>query len=155
MDDEEQPNKIFTSTFKGNFAAVKWFEANMEQTNPGKYRAIILKESSDSRTTLTVGNTTTTADESVKLVGVTPRPDFNKYKKELCRKAACQLIVLQHLARHLYEDGRMTIFRAFVISQFNYYSLVLYFCGATNTKELERIQFPALRFVFLDFESGC
>ena len=28
-----------------------------------------------------------------------------------------------------------------------------HFCGATNTKKLERIQFRALRFVFLDFES--
>ena len=31
--------------------------------------------------------------------------------------------------------------------------LVWHFCGATNTKKLERIQFRALRFVFLDFES--
>ena len=30
---------------------------------------------------------------------------------------------------------------------------VWHFCGATNTKKLERIQFRALRFVFLDFES--
>ena len=33
------------------------------------------------------------------------------------------------------------------------YSSVWRFCGATNTKKLERIQFRALRFVFLDFES--
>ena len=31
--------------------------------------------------------------------------------------------------------------------------MVWHFCGATNTKKLERIQFRALRFVFLDFES--
>ena len=47
----------------------------------------------------------------------------------------------------------MAIFRAFIISHFNYCPLVWHFCGATNTKKLERIQFRALRFVFLDFES--
>ena len=48
----------------------------------------------------------------------------------------------------------MAIFRAFIISHFNYCPLVWHFCGATNTKKLERIQFRALRCVFLDFESG-
>ena len=39
------------------------------------------------------------------------------------------------------------------MSHLNYCPLVWHFCGATNTKKLERIQFRALRFVFLDFES--
>ena len=47
----------------------------------------------------------------------------------------------------------MAIFRAFIVSHFNYCPLVWNFCGATNTKKLERIQFHALIFVFLDFES--
>ena len=70
---------------------MKWFDANMMQANPGK--GIILKEPSDSRTTLTVGNTTIMTDESVKLIGVhlDRHLDFNKQIKELCRKAACQL----------------------------------------------------------------
>ena len=134
--------------------AMKWFEANMMQANPGKFQAIILKEPSDSRTTLTVGNTIITTDESVKLLGVhlDRHLDFNKQIKERCRKAACQLNVLQRLARHLDQDGRMAIFRAFIMSHFNYCPLGWHFCGATNTKKLERIQFRALRFVFLDFE---
>ena len=130
-------------------------ESRWTNFNPGKFQAIILKEPSDSRTTLTVGNTTITTDESVKLLGVhlDRHLDFNKQIKELCRKAACQLNVLQRLARHLDQEGRMAIFRAFIISHFNYCPLVWHFCGATNTKKLERIQFRALRFVFLDFES--
>ena len=83
--------------------AMKWFEANMMQVNPGKFQAIILREPSDSRTTLTVGNTIITNVESVKLLRVhlDRHLDFNKQIKELCRKAACQLNVLQRLARHL------------------------------------------------------
>ena len=99
--------------------------------------------------------TTIMADESVKLIGVhlERHLDFNKQIKQLCRKAACQLNVLQRLARHLDQEGRMAIFRAFIVSHFNYCPLVWHFCGATNTKKLERIQFRALRCVFLDFES--
>ena len=75
--------------------AMKWFEANMMQANPGKFQAIILREPSESRTTLTVGNTIITTDDSVKLVGVHlyRHLDLNKQIKELCRKASCQLNV--------------------------------------------------------------
>ena len=102
--------------------AMKWFETNMMQANPSKFHAIILKEPSVSRTTLTVGNTVMTTDESAKLLGVhlDRHLDFNKQIKELCRKAARQLNVLQRLARHLDQEGRMAIFRAFIMSHFNY-----------------------------------
>ena len=135
--------------------AMKWFEASMMQADPSKFQAIILKEPCDSRTTLTVGKTTIMTDESVKLLGVhlDRRLDFNKQIKELCRKVACQLNVLQRLARHLDQEGRMAISRAFIMPHFKYYPLLCHFCGATNTSKLERIQFRALRFVFLDFES--
>ena len=121
----------------------------------GKFQAIILKESSDSRTTLTTGNTITTTDDSVKLLGVhlDRLLDFNKQIKELRRKTACQLNVLQRIARQLDQEGRMAIITAFIMSHFNYCHLVRHFCGATNTKKLERIQFRAIRFVLLDFES--
>ena len=151
----DSKQQVIDTLVAESITAMKWFEANMMQANPGKFQAIILKEPSDSRTTLTVGNTTITTDESVKLLGVhlDRHLDFNKQIEELCRKAACQLNVLQRLARHLDQEGRMAIFRAFIISHFNYCPLVWHFCGATNTKKLERIQFRALRFVFLDFES--
>ena len=151
----DSKQQVIDTLMAESTTAMKWFEANMMQANPGKFQAIILKEPSESRTTLTVGNTIITTDDSVKLLGVhlDRLLDFNKQIKELCRKAACQLNVLQRLARHLDQEGRMAIFRAFIMSHFNYCPLVWHFCGATNTKKLERIQFRALRFVFLDFES--
>ena len=151
----DSKQQVIDTLMAESTTAMKWFEANMMQANPGKFQAIILKEPSDSITTLTVGNTIMTTDDSVKLLGVhlDRLMDFNKQIKELCRKAACQLNVLQRLARHLDQDGQMAIFRAFIMSHFIYCLLVWHFCGATNTNQLERIQFCALRFVFLDFES--
>ena len=121
--------------------AMNCFEVNMMQANPGKYQAMILKEPSDSRTTFTVGNTIITTDESVTLLGIPldRHLDFNKQIKELCRTAVSQLNVLQRLARHLDQEGRMAIFKAFIMSHFNYCPLVWHFCSATDTKKLERI----------------
>ena len=47
----------------------------------------------------------------------------------------------------------MSIFRSFILAHFNHCALVWHFCGATNTKKLQRIQCSALRFVYLDFDS--
>ena len=66
----DSKQQVIDTLVAESITAMKWFEANMMQANPGKFQAIILKEPSDSRTTLTVGNTTITTDESVKLLGV-------------------------------------------------------------------------------------
>ena len=66
--------------------AMKLFEANMIQANPGKFQAIILKEPSDSRTMLTVDSTIITTGDSVKLLGVhlDRLLDVSKQIQELC-----------------------------------------------------------------------
>ena len=48
----------------------------------------------------------------------------------------------------------MSIFRCFVLSNFNYCSLVWNFCGAEYTSKMERIQFRALTFVYNDFNTS-
>ena len=66
----DSKQQIMDTVMAESTIAMKWFEANMMQANPGKFQAIILREPSDSRTTLTVGNTIITTDESVTLLGV-------------------------------------------------------------------------------------
>ena len=108
------------------------------------------------RTALTVGNTIITTDESVKLLEVhlDRHLDFNKQIKELCRKAACQLNVLQRLARHLDQDGRMAIFIIYVPLQLLPPGVALLRCYKHQETRTQTIQCTAaLRFVFLDFES--
>ena len=45
-------------------------------------------------------------------------------------------------------------FSVFVLSNFNYCSLVWNFCGAEYTSKMERIQFRALKFVYNDFNTS-
>ncbi len=112
----DSKQQVIDTLMAQSTTAMNWFKANMMQANPGKFQAIILREPSDSRTTLTVGNTIITTDESVELLEIhlDRHLDVNKQIKELCRKAASQLNVLQRLARHLDLDGRMAIFREFL-----------------------------------------
>ena len=49
--------------------------------------------------------------------------------------------------------GKLTNYYSFILSNFNYCSLVWHFCGESNTKKLEKIQVRALRFIYND--SDC
>ena len=135
--------------------AIKWFDTNRMEANSSKFQAITVNAAEDPRAHINLGDKVIIAESTVKLLGVhlDDHLNFNQQTKELCRKAASQLNVLQRLARHLDQGCRMSIFRAFILTHFNYCALVWHFCGATNTKKLERIQCRALRFVFLDFNS--
>ena len=58
------------------------------------------------------------------------------------------------VSHHIDEISRMSIFRCFVLSNFNYCSMVWNFCGAKYTSTMERIQFRALKFVYNDFNTS-
>ena len=135
--------------------AIKWFDTNMMEANPSKFQAITIDAASDPRAQINIGDKAIITESTVKLLRVhlDNHLNFNQQTKELCRKAASQLNVLQRLARHLDQGCRMSIFQAFILTHFNYCALVWHFCGATNATKLERIQCRALRFVFLDFNS--
>ena len=151
-DTEQLVVETLTSEVK---VAIKWFDTNRMEANPSKFQAITVNAAEDPRAHINLGDKVIIAESTVKLLGVhlDDHLNFNQQTKELCRKAASQLNVLQRLARHLDQGCRMSIFRAFILTHFNYCALVWHFCGATNTKKLERIQCRALRFVFLDFNS--
>ena len=135
--------------------AVKWFEDNMMEANSTKFQAMLPRDTEDS-TSIPLGDSTVTTEKDVKLLGVTIDDQLNfhiKHVSELCRKAGAQLRVLQRLSCHLDQPARMGIFRCFILSHFNYCSLVWHFCGAVQTARMERIQYRALKFVFSDFDA--
>ena len=51
-------------------------------------------------------------------------------------------------------ESRLAIFKAFIISNFNYCPIVWHFCEKVNASKMERIQKRALRFVFNDLTSS-
>ena len=130
--------------------AVDWFQVNMMEANPTKFQAIILRNV-DHSTHIPIRDNVVPSAKQVKLLGVTidNRLDFHQHVSIICRRTGAQLRILQRLSSD--ETSRMSIFRCFVLSNFNYCSLVWNFCGAEYTSTIERIQFRALKFVYNDF----
>ena len=49
--------------------------------------------------------------------------------------------------------GKVTIFKSFIWSNFNYCPLAWHFCTLTNTREMEKVQERSLRFIENDYTS--
>ena len=49
---------------------------------------------------------------------------------------------------------RMAVFRAFILNNFQYFPAIWHQCSVSNTKNIEKIQERALRYVTNDYKSG-
>jgi hypothetical protein len=134
--------------------ATLWFQRNMMEANPSKFQSIVLK--TKDTITLQINENTIVSQDYVTLLGVILDKNltFSQHISTLCRKAASQLAVLQRLSHYLDFNGRMAIFRCFILSHFSYCSLVWHFCGTVNAAKLERLQYRALKFVYQDWDSS-
>ena len=105
---------------------------------------------------INIKDSTITTAHSVNILGIEidDKLKFNTHINSIYRKAARQLNVLRSLSSLLDQESRMAIFRAFIVSNFNYCPLVGHFCGKRNTSKIEKLQERALRFVFNDFTSS-
>ena len=88
---------------------IKWFDTNMMEANPSKFQAITINAAEDPRAQIDIGDKAIITESTAKLFGVhlDDHLNFNQQTKELCRKAASQLNVLQRLARHLDQGCRV------------------------------------------------
>jgi len=117
---------------------------------PWLFQAIVLRDSDDTTNIPIVRETGTATID----VTIDEKLNFHQQVSTLCRKAGAQLRVIQRLCGYLDQPSRLSIFRCFVLSHFNYRSLVWNFCGRVHTARIERIQYRALKFVYNDFDSS-
>ncbi len=78
---------------------------------------------------------------------------FNRHVSELCRKAARQVNCLMWLSTMLPVESKLTIFNAFIVSNFLYLPVVWSMCSKSDTKKVEKVQERALCFIYRKFES--
>ena len=111
--------------------AIDWFSNNAMAANPDKFQSILLAPSI--RETLikpiNIKDSTITTARSVNILGIEidDKLKFNTHINSICRKAARQLNVLRRLSSLLDQESRMAIFRALIVSNFNYCPLVWHF----------------------------
>ena len=131
--------------------AVDWFLVNMMEANPTKFQAIILRNV-DHSTSIPIRDNFVPSAKQVKLLLMTGWISTSisaSYAGELALNF--KYCSVSH--HYIDEISRMSIFRCFVLSNFNYCSLVWNFGGAEYTSKMERIQFRALKFVYNDFNT--
>ena len=79
--------------------------------------------------------------------------NFNDQISEICKKASQQLAVLKRIGRFLTKQGKLTIFKSSITSNFNHCPLTWHFCSQASTHKMEKIPEGALRFISNDFIS--
>ena len=72
---------------------------------------------------------------------------------EICIKATRQLRAISRIAKYLNEKCKISLYNAFIMSNFNYCNTVWHFCTASDTIKIEKIQKRALRIIFNDYVS--
>ena len=65
-------------------------------------------------------------------------------------KSSRQINALKRLSRFLNIDGRLKIYKSFILANFSYCPVTWLFCGKVNSGKLEKLQGRALRFVYND-----
>ena len=93
--------------------------------------------------------------EEMKVLGVTidDKLNFTAHISDVCTKAGRQLNILQRLKKVLDYKSRMTIYKSFIMSNFNYFPIVWMFTCKKSLDRIENIQKRVLRFVLDDYES--
>jgi len=136
--------------------AITWFKENHMQANPKKFQSMVLQRQSNiNNININVGNETISPSDFIKLLGVSIDKDlsFKAHVTNICKKTSRQVNVLGRISKNLSHKSKMKILNSFILSNFNYCSLVYHECGPRNTRKLEKIQERALRTVFSNYEA--
>jgi exonuclease III len=149
-------NDVKCDMVKALNVMMNWFEKNGMKANPDKFQLIFFdKQGLYSDEHIMVNNIRIQHQSTIKLLGVYIEStlSFKKHVSEICRKAGYKLNVLARLSKTLGIEGKLLLFHSFILSYFNYCSVVWHFCDTTTTKYVEKIQKRALRFIYNDFKS--
>ena len=104
-----------------------------------------------------VDNTMISSTGGMKVLGIMidDKLNFTEHISDVCIKTDRQLNVLRRLKRVLDYKSRMTIYKSFVTSNFNYCPIVWMFTIPRNRlTESKKNQKRALRFVLNDYQSN-
>ena len=85
-------------------------------------------------------------NDCVKLLGVYIDVElkFTNHVDHLCKRTSRQLSATRRIAKYLNKDCIMKLFNAFILSNFNYSSIVWHFCPHESTSKVEKINKSAI-----------
>ena len=134
--------------------AINWFRVNSMQANPVKFQGIILQSRNvEECLSFSISGATISPSSKVKLLGIhiDAKLSFDNHVDTICKKAAWHICALSRIAKHLNQQGRKSVYHAFVLSNFQYCDVVWHFCSKESQIKLEKLHRRALRVVLNDF----
>jgi len=92
----------------------------------------------------------------VRLLGVKidNRLSFDDHVSSICSKVSLQISALRRIVKFLSLENRISIYNAFIASNFTYCNTVWHFCSNRSLFKLEKIHKQALRVVLNDHTSS-
>ena len=137
--------------------AIKWFKDNRMQANPDKFQAITLSRNSSNQIPhFNVNGIEIIPEQTAKLLGIhlDDKLNFDEHISTLCLRAAQQINAFYRISPMLSNSGKLKVYDAFILSNFNYCPIVWHNCGLLNTRKVEKMNKRALKVVFGDRTSS-
>ena len=134
--------------------AIEWFQENHMKVNVSKFQSIVLKPRGViPDVEFHVSGHSLKPVSSFILLGVKidERLSFDDHISALCAKASHQISALRRIVKYLTMDNRMSIYNAFLASNFNYCDTVWHFCSNRSLYKLEKVHKQALKVVLNDY----
>ena len=124
-----------------------WFRINEMKPNDDKCHLIVTNKD---RVSVTLGNQTIKAADSVDLLGIKidSNLNFNEHITNLCKMGNQKLHALARISKYLNEDKLKILMKTFIQSQFNYCPLVWMCHNRTLNNKINRLHERALRIVY-------
>ena len=118
--------------------------------NSDTFQAIILnrKETQPAHKFI-IDNKQIKTTNSIKLLGIfiDDQLEFNEHSSILCSKPAMQLNVLSRLQKYMGKSEKQAVINSFILSNFNYCTLVWHFSSCESIRKIEKIQKRYLRII--------
>ncbi len=136
---------------------LNWFKINQMKVNEDKFQYILFcKNKTINDEYVSIGSNEIMSRSHVKLLGVyfDQKLSYDYHVNELCRKAGRKLSILGRLTKTLDVASKMLHFHTYILSQFEYCSLVWHFCSRDKMKKIEKIQKQALHYIVNYFNAS-
>ena len=140
----------------GSKITLDWFDENHMKANVSKFQSIILKPRGViADVEFHVLGYTLKPLPRVKLLGVQidERLSFDEQVSSIYNHVSEQINAFRRISKYLTLENRMSIYNAFLTSNFSYCNIVWHFCSSWSMYKLEKVHKQALLVVLNDTSS--
>ena len=133
--------------------APDWCKNNGMRANADKFQAFVISPRlKKCDVEFLVNGIPIQCKSPVKLLGVKLDDNltFEHHIKHMCHRASRQINALSRISKYIDVDVRMSLYRAFIESNFQYCNTVWHFCSKASLFKLEKLNKRALRVVLND-----